>query len=183
MTSNTAHLRQTSEMRRRIFIALTTGVLPSLSLTGCGKEQAPTKLSPTEPEDPPVQEFVFVPGPGFEVRLTIDVPARVRVGQAVRLRARRESIGEWRRVKASTLPADALFFTEPGPGAEAEVAATLSWFTDPPRVMTGDSGLRSLALGMEREAIFKASGLVQVWAMTAIPMRQKSNVVQVQVAD
>ena len=34
---------------------------------------------------------------------------------------------------------------------------------------------------MEREAVFKVPGLIKVWAITAIPLRQQSNVVQVEV--
>jgi hypothetical protein len=170
-------------LKRRHFITQTTGALALSTVVGCNKvDPVSGHAAESPPNDPPVPEFVFIPEPAFRVVVTIYVPPRARVGEALRLRARRESIGKWQRVKSSTLPPDSLFFSTPGPTVEEEVAANLTWFTDPSRAMTGDTGVRSLALGMEREAVFKVPGLIKVWAVTAIPLRQQSNVVQVEVA-
>ncbi len=133
--------------------------------------------------DPPPPEYVYVPAPNFEVRVSIDVPALVRVGEAVRLRATRQSIGQWTKIRHANLPPDARWYTLPWPEREAEVAANLTWLTNPPLAMRMDVGLRSLALGMQREAVFKASGKFDVWALTAVPLQAKSNVVTVEVRD
>jgi hypothetical protein len=78
---------------------------------------------------------------------------------------------------------DAIWYTEPWPEKESEVAANLTWQTNPPFAMRLDTGLKSIGLGMEREAVFKAAGNYSVWALTAAPLQGKSNIVTIEVRD
>jgi hypothetical protein len=137
---------------------------------------------PPDPVDPPPPEWVYIPSPDLRVEVTIDLPLRVKIGQTLRIRAKRETFGSWLRVRHATLPPDARWFTSPWPAVEPEVAANLAWKTDPPLAMRFDTGLQSAGLGMEREGVFKAAGRFDVWALTATPIPGKSNVLRIEVS-
>jgi hypothetical protein len=136
-----------------------------------------------QPADPPAPQFVYVPSTEIEVRVRIAAPEKVRQGEPVRLHATKESIGEWKRIRYTELPPNARWFARPWPAHEAEVAANLTWKTDPPMAARYDVGLRSLELGMQREAVFKAPGTFKIWALNATPYPAKSNVVTVDVRE
>jgi hypothetical protein len=59
----------------------------------------------------------------------------------VRLHARRETLGSWKRVQSSSLAEGSVWYAAPPPREEAEVAANLTWKTEPPLAMKLDSGL------------------------------------------
>jgi hypothetical protein len=167
-----------SPSTRRTHLRTATLLALGAWLPGCRRRE---DFESPQPIDPPPPAFVYVPAPGFEVRVTIDMPRSVRVGQAIRLRATRESIGEWHRVRFASLPDGATWYTHPWPTPEPEVAANLTWQTDPPFAMMFDVGVRSLALGMQREGVFKAPGTYRVWALNAVPIRSRSNEIVVEV--
>jgi hypothetical protein len=151
----------------------------SHSLLGCKRNADGT----IDPIDPPPPEFVYIPESHLEVRVHIQVPAKIKKGEPVRLRARRETLGNWQRVRHAELPSEALWYAQPPPSNEPEVAANLTWQTDPPFAAQFDVGLRSMSLGMEREATFKTAGIFKVWALSATPILTQSNVVVVEVSD
>lgn len=136
-----------------------------------------------QPADPPAPQFVYVPTTEIEVRVRIVVPEKVRQGEPVRLHATRESIGEWKRIRYTELPPNSRWFAKPWPSQETEVAANLTWMTEPQMAAKYDVGLRSLELGMQREAVFKAPGTFTIWALSATPYPAKSNVVTVEVRE
>jgi hypothetical protein len=171
-----------AKLQRREFVKGAALVFATSHLPGCQRSGSDSNQLPLA-SDPPPPEYVFVPAPGFLVQVTIDVPTQVKVGQAVRLRAKRESFGQWQKVRWATLPPEAIWYTTPWPEKEPEVAANLTWQTDPPLAARYDVGLKSIGLGMEREAVFKAAGSFSVWALTATPLPGKSNVLRVEVKD
>jgi hypothetical protein len=117
-------------------------------------------------------ERVFVPGTPFRHAVDVRTPqgtsAEVRLGEWVTLQARRET-GPWKNVDRKSLGRDGCWVAPAPPPAEAEVAANLSWTTDPPDGEFDDG----LAPDHTRRVRFTKPGRYRLTATSSTPCSPK----------
>ena len=122
-------------------------------------------------------ERVFVPGAPFthlvEVRTAQGATAEIRAGEWLTLHAQRRT-GPWTEVDRKSLGPDGCWVGSAPPAEEPEVAADVSWRSDPLKAGEFDEGLRPDHL---RRVRFSAPGryVLQATSSTWCSSKRDSN--------
>lgn len=119
----------------------------------------------------------FVPVPGYSCVLTLSVPKEGFVGEWIPLKASLTN-GPWIQVRRRDVPESGIAWPEQPPSFQQEVAASLTFVTDPPgaarfNVPTMQS-VQSDPYG--RQAVFSQPGVYKIWGISASPTVSTSTV-------
>ena len=143
-------------MRRSTFTwILFLSAAESLGLLGCSDE---------------LGSHPFVPAKGYSCTVTISLPKEGVAGEWIELRATRTN-GPWMQVDRKTVREGAVALPERPPGFEEQVAANLTWFTEPAgvavfNVATIESAVRN---PYDRQVMFSKPGVYKIWGLSAYP--------------
>ena len=141
----------------------------------------PEVLAPPLEEPPP--EFVYFPGADVEVEVRIQGPVEAEVGRWYTLSATRSVRGTWNRVEWKDHFVNEAWFGAPPQEFEPEVAANLTWHTDPPGVAKLDCCGVVAGDPMKRQIQFLTPGTHKLYATSYPPIDAKSNVIEVRVSE
>jgi hypothetical protein len=119
----------------------------------------------------------FVPAPGYSCVVTLSVPKEGVVGEWIPLKASQTN-GPWMQVRRRDVADGAVAWPKQPPAMEQQVAASLTWFTQPPGVARFNvatmASVQSDPYG--RQVMFSQPGVYQIWGVLAYPTISTSNV-------
>ena len=150
-------------------------------LCSCSNPRSEVDPLPLPPVEEPLPEFGYVRAPEVRVVVTVDGPARAQVGRWYLLSASRQSHGAWARRRLVELPEETPWLSQPPPALEAEVAANLTWHTEPKGVAKFDCCDLSMATSAQRKVMFTQAGKIRLWATSAAPLDARSNTIEIDV--
>jgi hypothetical protein len=119
----------------------------------------------------------FVPAPGYSCSVTLSVPKEGFVGEWIPLKASLTN-GPWIQVPRRDVPDGGIAWPEQPPSFQQEVAASLTWLTDPPGAARFDvPTMQSIQRDpYGRKAMFSQPGVYKIWGISAYPTVSTSSV-------
>jgi hypothetical protein len=123
----------------------------------------------------PRPEWIYVPAEGYRCEVRIEVPARMKVGEEVRLKAERTN-GPWRRARPEEAVPGVTPWTREPPTRQSgfDVTGNVHWQVTPAGTAKFSGEARR-----ERTIRFSAPGHYRLKAVTAIPTTATSNEVEI----
>ena len=119
----------------------------------------------------------YVPGPRYSCVVTLTVPKEGIVGDWIPLKASLTN-GPWMQVRRRDVADGAVAWPKQPPPFEQEVAASLTWFTEPPAVARFNvptmQSVQSDPYG--RQVMFSQPGTYKIWGVSAYPTVSTSSV-------
>lgn len=112
----------------------------------------------------------YVPGPGYSCVVTLTLPKEGIAGEWIQVKASLTN-GPWVQMRRRDVADGAVAWPDQPPAFEQEVAASLTWFTEPPGAARFDVGtvqsIQSNPYG--RQVMFNQPGTYRIWGVSAYP--------------
>lgn len=139
-----------------------SAVLALVALVGCSDE---------------LGSHPYVPAPRYSCVVTLSLSNEGIAGEWIPLKASLTN-GPWIQVRRRDVADGAVAWPQQPPGFEPEVAASLTWFTEPPGVARFDvPRLQSVQTNpYGRQVMFSQPGTYKIWGVSAYPTTSTSNV-------
>src|SRR5437867_62676 len=119
----------------------------------------------------------FVPAPSYSCVVTLTVPKEGVVGEWIPLKASLTN-GPWIQVRRRDVPDGSIAWPEQPASFQQEVAASLTFVTDPPGAARLDvptmQSVQSDSYG--RQATFSQPGVYKIWGISGYPTVSTSSV-------
>lgn len=128
-----------------------------------------------------VPEYVYLRTDSVVVSVTVRAEGRVGVGEWLPLKARRTTVGEWKKVAFREVEEGGAWIGYVPPPHEEEVAANLHWYAEPSQGVRFDAWAPVPVPRPQRAVMFARPGRYKLWATSYAPQNATSNVLEIEV--